>query len=115
MKAPKIWDIKRKIMHEPEEICRLSFDKCELYAVLFWDDRILFKKDMEVLRPTECKDKYGKEMFEGHIITDGVTTDSIEYNDKMGVFFWSGGEDWGEIDSAYVWIVGDKYRGIYEK
>jgi len=110
MKAPKIWNIKKKVMHKPEEIASIHFNQGKIYAITLCYVGILLIKDMKVLRPTERKDKHGKELFEGDLVqlqNCPETLGEIRWATITSKFWidWSIGKN--------IWSSKELWPGIY--
>lgn len=60
----KVWDKDEKVMHQPDEICRINFQDGVPYGILFWDGQIILR-NFELLAYIGKNDTKKKEIYVG--------------------------------------------------
>lgn len=80
----RAWD---KVFKEMVQVNALVFDE-QVIKVTYKNGNIAKEdvKEYVLMQSTSLKDKNGKEIFEGDIVTDGDVTSDIKYHQTLGFY-----------------------------
>lgn len=86
----RAWDKATKEMHEADDIVSLNFEKKQICVKTLFFGQLSYYDfdDIILMQSTGLKDKNGKEIFEGDILSskDGLLNGVVEYRYDLGMW-----------------------------